>query len=321
MAGAHSHTHDHAHEDHGHRHDHRPQAPDAVTRTFAIGVTLNSLFVAGEAAAGVWAGSLALLADAGHNFSDVLALVLAWVAAVLARRAPAGQRTYGLRKGTIFASLANAVLLLVAVGAIVAESVHRLAHPGPVRTGLVMATASLGVLINSTTAALFFRGSHGDLNVRGAFLHMASDAAVSLAVVAGAFVIARTGYLWVDPALGLAIAAVIVLGAWGLLKESIDLALDAAPKGIDVEAVRDWLSGQPGVHEVHDLHIWALSTTETALTAHVVRPVNNDVDMFLQALGEGLASRFGIGHTTVQVETDVDHACRLAPCEVVRGQA
>jgi cobalt-zinc-cadmium efflux system protein len=320
MAHAHPHpdVHDHDH-DHGHRpgHDHHHPTPEAMNRVFAIGVALNTLFVAAEVAAGFYADSLALLADAGHNLSDVLALVLAWGAAALARRAPAGQRTYGLRKGTIFASLANSVLLLIAVGAIVTESVHRLAHPEPVQTGVVMAVAALGVVINTATAALLFRGSHGDLNLRGAFLHMAGDAAVSLAVVVGAFVMSRTGLAWIDPALGLGIGAVIVVGAWALLRESFDLALDAAPKGVDVAAVRDWLAARPGVLEVHDLHVWALSTTETALTAHLVRPDNADADHFLHSVCEGLAHRFGIGHATLQVETDPDHACRLAPAHVV----
>ena len=287
-------------------------------RAFAIGVVLNSAFVVAEVVAGLFAHSLALLADAGHNLSDVLALVLAWGAATLAKRAPAGRRTYGLRKGTILASLANAVMLLVAVGAIVSESAHRLAAPEAVSTNLVMLTAGLGVLINTATALLFFRGSHGDLNVRGAFGHMAGDAAVSVAVVIGAFVMARTGILWVDPALSLAIAAFIVFGTWGLLRESFDLALDAAPKEIDVGQVREWLVAQPGVIEVHDLHIWAMSTTETALTAHLIRPGNAaDGDHFLHDTCDGLARRFNIGHATVQVETDPNHNCRLAPAEVV----
>ena len=286
-------------------------------RAFAIGVVLNSAFVVAEVAAGLWAGSLALLADAGHNLSDVLSLVLAWGAAVLAKRAPAGRRTYGLRKTTILASLANAVLLLVAVGAIVSESIRRLAEPASVETGVVMFTAAVGVVINTATALLFFRGSHSDLNVRGAFLHMAGDAAVSLAVVIGAFVIARTGLLWIVPALSLAIAAFILFATWGLLQESMDLALDAAPKGVDVGAVQAWLAAQPGVVEVHDLHIWALSTTETALTAHLIRPKNGDADAFLHQTCEGLSRRFNIGHSTLQVETDPAHACRLAPAEVV----
>jgi len=286
-------------------------------RAFAIAVVLNTVFVAAEAAAGLWTGSLSLLADAGHNLSDVLSLLLAWGAAALARRAPAGRRTYGMRKATILASLANAVLLLVAVGAIATEAIHRLAEPARVNTDIVMLTAGLGVLLNGITAALFMRGSHSDLNVRGAFLHMTGDAAVSLAVLVGAFTMAQTGILWIDPALGLLIAAVIVLGTWSLLRDSADLALDAAPRGIDVEEVRRWLAGLPGVEDVHDLHVWALSTTETAMTAHVLRPQNGDADHFLHMACEGLDARFRIGHATLQVETDAAHACRLAPAEVV----
>lgn len=286
-------------------------------RAFAIGVILNTAFVAAETAAGLWTGSLALLADAGHNLSDVLSLLLAWGATILARRAPAGRRTYGLRKGTILASLANAILLLVAVGAIVSEAVHRLNTPASIDSNIVMLTASLGVLINGATAMLFMRGSHDDLNVRGAFLHMAADAGVSLAVVAGAFIMARTGLLWVDPALSLIIAGVIVLGTWSLLRDSMDLALDAAPRGIDVDAVRRYLASLPGVEDVHDLHVWAISTTETAMTAHILRPRNTDADSFLHQACEGLEKRFRIGHATLQIETDAAHACRLAPAEVV----
>jgi cobalt-zinc-cadmium efflux system protein len=302
----------HAH-DHHHHHHH---APLDIRRAFAVGVALNVVFVAAEAAAGLWAGSLALLADAGHNLSDVLALLLAWGAAALARRAPTQRRTYGMRKATVLASLANAVLLLVAVGAIVSESVRRLAEPAPVATGVVMLVAGLGVVLNTATALLFLRG-RGDLNVRGAFLHMAGDAVVSLVVVIGAAAIAVTGRLWVDPALGLVIAGVIVLSAWALLKDSVDLALDAVPKEIDVGQVRAWLETLPGVEEVHDLHIWAMSTTETALTARIIRPQNGDADAFLHRACEGLAHRFNIGHATLQVETDAAHACRLAPSEVV----
>jgi cobalt-zinc-cadmium efflux system protein len=317
----HHHPHDHAHDGHGHGHSHagghHHHAPANMGRAFAIGVVLNTGFVAAEVAAGLWTGSLALLADAGHNLSDVLSLLLAWGATVLARRAPAGRRTYGLRKGTILASLANAILLLVAVGAIVSEAVRRLGHPTPMDTDVVMLTAGLGVVINGATAMLFMRGSHDDLNVRGAFLHMAADAGVSLAVVAGALVMAYSGLLWIDPALSLVIAAVIVLGTWSLLRDSADLAMDAAPRGIDVEAVRKYLAGLPGVEGVHDLHIWAMSTTETAMTAHILRPRNGDGDAFLHAACEGLELRFRIGHATLQVETDAAHSCRLAPAEVV----
>ncbi len=307
----------HSHPAHGH-HGHHHAAPVNMGRAFALGVGLNAAFVLAEAGAGLWSGSLALLADAGHNLSDVLALLLAWGAVALARRAPVGRRTYGLRKATILAALGNATLLLVAVGAIVSESVRRLGAPAPVPTEVVMLIAGLGVVINSLTAALFLRGGHGDLNVRGAFLHMAADAGVSLAVVVGALIMWATGLLWIDPALSLLIAVVIVVGTWGLLRDSLDLALDAAPRGVDVEAVRNWLAALPGVAEVHDLHVWALSTTETALTAHLVRQLgNSDGDSFLHEACEGLASHFQIGHATLQVETDPDHACRLAPTEVV----
>jgi len=285
-------------------------------RAFAIGIGLNLAIVAAQVVAGLWASSLALLADAGHNLSDVLALVLAWGATVLARRAPGGRHTYGLRKGTILASLANAVLLLVAVGAIVSESLRRLAEPASIHTGIVMLTAGLGVAVNTATALLFFRDRH-ELNARGAFLHMAGDAAISVGVIAGAGLIAVTGFSWIDPLLGLGIAVFIVLGAWGLLRDSLNLAMDAAPRGIDVDEVRAWLAGRDGVIEVHDLHVWALSTTETALTAHLVRPENGDCDAFLHATCEGLAQRFHIGHATLQVETDGAIGCRLAPAEVV----
>ena len=328
-SGHHHHDHDHAHDhdhehDHGHGHAHghhghhgHSHAPKDFGRAFAIGVALNFGFVLVEAGAGIWTHSLALLADAGHNLSDVLSLLLAWGATVLARRAPSDRRTYGLRKGTILASLANAVLLLVAVGVIVNESVRRLLEPAAVATLPVMITAGIGVVINTATALMFMRG-HDDMNVRGAFLHMAADAGVSLAVVIGAGVMMLTGGLtWLDPVLSLGIALVIVLGTWSLLRESADLALDAAPKGIDVGKVRNWLASQPGVTDVHDLHIWAMSTTETALTVHLTRPDNADPDGFLHATCEGLAHKFNIGHCTLQVEVGDAAHCRLSPAETV----
>ena len=284
---------------------------------FAAGVILNTAFVAVEVGAGFWAHSMALLADAGHNLSDVLALVMAWGATVLAKRAPSGRRTYGLRKGTILASLGNAVFLLLAIGGIVSESIHRLTEPSSIATTTVMVTAGVGVLINTVVALMFMRGSQEDLNVRGAFLHMASDAVISLVVVIGAAIIFFTGLQWIDPVLSLGIAVVIVVGTWGLLRDSVNLALDGAPREIDVAEVRAWLASQPGVEEIHDLHIWAMSTTETALTAHVIRPANDDADNFLHATCEALSTRFNIGHSTLQVETDADTACRLAPHGVV----
>lgn len=310
----HDHAHDHDHS-HAHGHSHGPgghsHAPKDFGRAFAIGVGLNFAFVLAEAGVGLWSGSLALLADAGHNLSDVLSLLLAWGATILAKSAPTARRTYGLRKATILASLANAVMLLVAVGVIVSEAIHRFNEPATIATWPVMIVAAIGVIINTATALMFMKG-HEDLNVRGAFLHMAADAAVSLAVVIGAGLIALTGLFWIDPALSLLIAAVIVIGTWALLRDSVDLALDAAPRGMDVEAVRTWLTAQPGVTEVHDLHIWAMSTTEVAMTAHVTRPDNANADDFLHAACEGLARKFGIGHATLQVETGHSAACRLA---------
>ena len=310
------HNHDPGH-DHGHGHGHS-HAPKDFGRAFAIGAGLNIAFVAVEAAAGLLTGSLALVADAGHNLSDVLGLLMAWGAAAMARRLPTARRTYGLRKGTILASLANAGLLLVAVGAIVWEAVRRLAEPQAIQPGLVIGVAIMGVIINTATALMFMRGHH-DLNVRGAFLHMAADAAVSLGVVFAAVIIWNVpGWTWIDPAVSLVIAAVIIAGTWGLLRDSLDLALDAAPRGIDPEAVRRWLGERPGVTEVHDLHIWAMSTTETALTVHLTRPDNTDNDLFLHDTAHALAERFRIGHPTLQIETGAgDHACHLAPADVV----
>jgi cobalt-zinc-cadmium efflux system protein len=319
----HDHGHDHAHDhghghSHAHGHGHHHHLPKDFGRAFAIGTALNLGFVLIEAGAGLLTHSLALLADAGHNLSDVLGLVLAWGAAALAKRAPSGRHTYGLRKGTVLASLANAALLLAATGAIAWEAVRRFAAPTPVESGPVMIVAAIGIIINTATALMFMRGSKDDLNARGAFLHMAADAAVSAGVVLAALLMMLTGWLWIDSVTSLLIVAVIVLGTWGLLRDSLDMALDAAPRGIDPAAVRDWLAARPGVVEVHDLHVWAMSTTETAMTAHVVRPVADDHDEFLHEVCAELNSRFRIGHATVQVEHSAGaHACRLAPADVV----
>jgi len=315
----HDHDHDHDHHDHAHGHGHgHSHAPKDFGRAFAIGTALNLGFVLVEAGAGLITHSLALLADAGHNLSDVLGLLLAWGAAVLAKRAPSARRTYGLRKGTILASLGNAALLLVAVGAIAWEAVRRFATPEPIETGPVMIVAAIGIVINTATALMFMKGSKDDLNVRGAFLHMAADAGVSAGVVVAAFAMSVTGWMWLDPVVSLAIVVVIVLGTWGLLRDSLDMALDAAPRGIDTKKVREWLAARPGVSEVHDLHIWAMSTTETALTAHVVRPLDASHDQFLHEACAELASKFKIGHVTIQVETSHGaHGCRLAPDGVV----
>ncbi|WP_297513598.1 cation diffusion facilitator family transporter [uncultured Caulobacter sp.] len=311
----HGHAHGHGHHHHGHGHSH---APKDFGRAFAIGTALNLGFVVVEAVAGLMTHSLALLADAGHNLSDVLGLLLAWGAAVLAKRAPSARRTYGLRKGTILASLANAALLLIAVGAIAWEAVRRFATPEPIQTGPVMIVAAVGIAINTATALMFMKGGEDDLNVRGAFLHMAADAGVSAGVVVAAFAMSLTGWLWLDPVVSLAIIIVIVLGTWGLLRDSLDMALDAAPRNVDPGKVRAWLAARPGVTEVHDLHIWAMSTTETALTAHVVRALDATHDQFLNDACAELASKFNIGHVTIQVETHHGaHGCRLAPEGVV----
>ena len=323
---AHAHP-DHGHHDHGHHgqvhvhhHDHshgHSHAPKDFGPAFAVGVGLNFTFVLIETGVGIWSHSLALLADAGHNLSDVLGLLLAWGSMVLAKRAPSGRRTYGLRKATILASLANAMLLLLAVGVIASESVRRLLEPTAIVGLPVMITAAVGVAINGGTAMMFMRGQE-DLNIRGAFLHMATDAAISLAVVAGAAIMMLTGGLsWLDPALSLVIGAVIVFGAWSLLRDSADLAMDAAPKGVDVSAVRAWLAHLDGVTGVHDLHVWAMSTTETALTAHLTRPANAEPDAFLHAACAYLAQQFGIAHCTLQIETGEEADCHLSLAQAV----
>lgn len=285
---------------HSHDHDHRPDL--RLGRRFALGVGLNLAFVAVEVVWGLRAQSLALLADAGHNLGDVLGLLLSWGAWLASRAAPGGRRTYGLRRSSILAALFNALLLLIAVGAIAWEAVARFRQPAPVAGGVVMTVAGIGILINATSALLFARGRERDLNVRSAFLHLAADAAVSLGVVLAGLAIARTGATWIDPAVSLAVAVVILAGTWSLLRESLDLAMDAVPRGIDVEAVRGHLESLPGVDTVHDLHVWGLSTTEAALTAHLVMPDAPCDDDFHRGLARDLHDRFGIEHVTVQIE-------------------
>ena len=311
MAHDHHHHHDHSHShDHGHSH-----APDSFGWAFAVGAALNAAFVVTELIFGYAANSLALISDAVHNFSDVIALLLAWGATWLAQKQPTQQHTYGYRRASILAALLNAGLLLVAVGGIVVEAINRLQEPGPVAGWTVVAVAALGVLINGGTALLFMRGRHGDLNIRGAYLHMAADAGVSFGVVVAAFVIMFTGWQWVDPAISLCIAAVVLVSGWGLARDSVNLALDGVPKGIGLADVKDYLGRLDGVTEVHDLHIWAMSTNETALTAHLVRPGGYD-DSFLHHVCEELSHRFNIQHATLQIEAGSD-VCRLAPAEVV----
>ena len=256
-----------------------------------------------EAVAGFVAHSTALFADAGHNLSDVLGLALAGGAAWLARRPGGEQRTYGFGKATIFAALINGLLLVFASGAIVLEAAHKLMSPQPVTETVVMATAAVGVLINGGTALLFMRGRENDANLRGAFLHMASDAVISVGVVISGAIVAFTGALWLDPLVSIVIVAVVLVGTFGLLREAGDMAMDAAPPGVDVAAVRAFLAGQPGVSEVHDLHVWAMGAATSALTAHLVRPdALSDDDAFLQVICLETTRRFGIEHVTIQVE-------------------
>ena len=298
---AHSHVHDHANDahDHGHGHSH---APKDFGRAFAIGIGLNLTFVAAETVFGFVANSMSLLADAGHNLSDVLGLVVAWAGAIMAKRAASPRFTYGLKKAPILAALANSLFLLVAVGAIGAEAIRRLFHPSPTEGGVVMVVAAIGILINGATALLFARGREDDLNIRGAYLHMTADAAVSAAVVFAGLLIVWTGQQWVDPVMSLAVAVVILWGSVGLLKESVWMSLAGVPSGIDVDVVAAALEELDGVETVHDLHIWPLSTTETALTAHLVAPEITSTDALLRAARDMLHDRFRIEHCTLQVE-------------------
>jgi len=298
------HSHSHAHLDYG--------------RAFAIGVALNLLYVAGGAIAGILSGSLALLADAGHNLGDVLSLSLAWGAAVLSRRRPSDRFTYGLRSSSILAALANAIILLVVTGGIAWEALWRISHPVPVASTIIIWVAGAGILVNGVTALLFASGRPRDLNVKSAFLHMAADTLVTAAVVAAGIAIWLTGWLWLDPAVSLFVSAVIILGTWRLVKSAIGLALDAVPEGVDAVAVRAHLLAAPGVIGLHDLHIWGMSTTETALTCHLVMPGGHPGDAILSRIAHELQHRFGIAHATIQIElADTDETCVLTPEHVV----
>jgi cobalt-zinc-cadmium efflux system protein len=303
MAHHHDHTHQHAH--HGH------------DRAFAIGTALNLGFVVAEIVFGVLANSMALLADAAHNFGDVLGLLLGWGAAWLARRPPTRRRTYGWGRSSILAALLNATILLIGVGAIGVEAVRRLQSPMPVKESTVILVAAAGIVVNGATALLFLRGRSHDINLRAQFVHMAADAAVSAGVVLAGLLILLTGWLWLDPLTSLAIGVIIVVTTWGLLRESIDLAMDAVPGDVAHDAVQDFLTSVPGVLEVHDLHIWGLSTTQTALTAHLVC-ADPSAERTLHDVTTELRDRFGIGHATLQIETDADaELCRLRPHDVV----
>jgi cobalt-zinc-cadmium efflux system protein len=311
--GSHDHGHDHG-DSHGFGHGH---APASFGAAFAIGIALNSGFVLVEALYGALSHSVALFADAGHNLGDVLGLAVAWLANVLAKRAPSVRFTYGLRGSSILAALFNAVLLLVTVGAISWEALRRLGSPEPVAGKTVMIVAAIGILINGVTAWLFAAGGRKDINVRGVVLHMASDALTSAGVVVAGFVIVLTGWLWLDPIVSLAINAAIIWATWGLLRSSIDMSMAAVPANVDPAAVKAFLSARPGVIDLHDLHIWPMSTTEIALTCHLVMAQGHPGDAFLHALARDLATRFGINHPTVQIEIDPHSHCALAPDEVV----
>jgi cobalt-zinc-cadmium efflux system protein len=301
MGGGHSHNHAHDHV-HGH-------APKDFGSAFAIGVLLNSAFVLIEAGFGLWSGSMALVADAGHNLSDVLSLLIAWGAAYMSQLPASGRYTYGYKSSSILAALANAGLLLVALGAILFETIDRLFKPAAVEGWTMIAVAGVGIVINTATALLFASGRKHDINVRGAFLHMAADALVSVGVVVAGVGILLTGELLIDPLASLVIVGVIAWGTWGLLRDSVKMGLLAVPDGIDESAVREYLTGLPGVTAVHDLHIWPMSTTETALTAHLVMPAGYPGGAFLREVAHELDHSFHIGHATVQVETGADEDC------------
>jgi len=290
-----------------HSHGHTHQVTHG--KAFAIGIALNIIFVAIEIVYGLIANSSALLADAGHNASDVLGLAFAWAAAWLASLKPSGKYTYGLRKTTILVSILNAILLFGAVTAIGWDAVMKLQNPQPVGGTQIMIVAGIGVVINTITALLFIKGKKDDLNIRGAFLHMAADAGVSLGVVVAGLLILLTGKLWIDPVMSFIIIAVILWGTWRLFSDSVNLALDAVPKNIDVEKVRSFIEEKEGVENLHDLHIWAMSTTQVALTAHLVMPNGNN-DRFITDLQKELSEKFNIGHTTFQIEnSDLQQLC------------
>ncbi len=307
-----AHAHAHHHQDHGHDHAHghgHSHAPADFGRAFVIGIALNSIFVVVEATFGFLYGSMALVADAGHNLSDVLALLLAWGASIAAKRPPSARYTYGFKSSTILAALANALLLAVAIGAILFETIHRILEPQEPQGMVMVIVAGIGIAINAFTAFLFMRGQE-DLNIRGAYLHMAADALVSAGVVLAGLAILLTGLWWIDPLVSFAIVAMIGIGTWGLAKDSLKMGLLAVPARIDVDEVRRHLAGLEGVEAVHDLHIWPMSTTETALTAHLVMPGAPCSDAFLRDIAATLEAQFGIGHSTLQIERQTDQA----PC-------
>lgn len=317
--GTHQHSeacsHDHSH---SHIHSHHHHGPKNYNSIFFFGITLNLLFVGAEAVYGILSNSMSLVADAGHNFSDVIGLVLAWGAFWLAKRKPTATFTYGLRKSSILSALLNAVILLVAVGAIMWEALHRFFNPVEVQSSTVIVVAAIGIVINLGTALLFLKDREHDINIRGAFLHMAADALISLGVVIAAVVIRFTNWEWLDPATSLLISIIIIVSTWDLLKESVKMSMDAVPRGIDPEKVKNYLINVDGVSEVHDLHIWAMSTTENALTAHLVIQSADSQNKILKKIITELKSNFKINHPTIQLEiSDQSFICDLKPDEVV----
>jgi cobalt-zinc-cadmium efflux system protein len=316
--GEHDHDHDHGHGGHSHGGPGHGHAPASFGKAFAVGVALNAAFVLIEVVYGLASHSVALLADAGHNLSDALGLGVAWAAVILAKRKPTSRFTYGLGGTSILAALFNAVFLLVVVGGLTWEAIQRFWQPEPVAGATVMIVAACGIVLNGFCAWLFASGGKGDLNVRGAFMHMAADALVSLGVVVAGLIILLTGWQWLDPAMSLIINAIIVWGTWSLLTGSLTMSLNAVPPNIDVARVRAFLLNLPDVTSLHDLHVWSLSTTETALTCHLAMPGGRPGDDTLHQAAEALKEHFGIGHATFQVEDGTGaHPCLLQPDDVV----
>jgi cobalt-zinc-cadmium efflux system protein len=314
MGHAHSHVHSHSHDPaQGHGHAHIP-GPDAPARAFGIGILLNTAIIGVEVVGGIASHSMALVSDAAHNASDVLGLALAWGAAILSRRRPTARHTYGLRRASILAALGNAVLLLVATGGVGWEAIRRLAAPPTVRADIVMAVSALAAVVNAVSALLFVSGRKRDLNIGSAFAHLAGDAVIALGVVVAGGLVQLTGWMWLDPVVALVVSALVLLATYAVLKQSLDLALDAVPSGIDASGVRAFLASVPGVVEVHDLHIWAMSTTEAVLTAHLVMgdASNRDASL-LASIEQTLHDRFRIEHSTLQIELPDSPACRLKP--------
>ncbi|MGL5032308.1 MAG: cation diffusion facilitator family transporter [Microcystaceae cyanobacterium] len=305
------HHHDHHHDHHGHHHHHSPSNPN---RAFIIGLVLNIFIVVIQVIFGFVSHSLSLLADAGHNLGDVLGLLIAWTASWLVKRQASARYTYGFRRSSILAALLNASLIMIALGAIAVEALHRLQNPQPLQENIVIIVASLGMILNGFTAWLFSKDQQ-DLNLKGVFLHMVTDALVSLGVVLGAIAILITGWTWLDPLMSLVISVLIFWGTWGLLKDSVALLLDGVPVNIKTQAVQTYLQELPNVVAIHDLHIWAMSTTENALTVHVIVENSLPNDQFLQTLQQEIKEYFGINHTTIQLENGQNLlACRTQNC-------